>query len=148
MKKTAALLLALCLLLAAVPAMADGAYEFLKTTLETTMTDSTAVDVSDKVTEIQGTTVLLINIESNFISIAGRNASNRYECMMWLDLEFTQVAGYGAALLEYFDTIDNARTTAKAFAIMVTYGEEEDDFIVVNNARDAAEIAAILKGDD
>ena len=151
MKRLAAAVLALCLFLAAVPAMADGAYEFVKTALSTVTTDGnslgTPYDFSDTVSEVTDATVLHINLPNKFLAICGRNASNRYECKLWSVDNVNQLAGYAAGMLEYFDTIDSARTTANSFMIVVTYGEGDDDMIVVDNATLAQSVADILMSD-
>ena len=150
MKRIAAVILSLCLLLTAVPVLADGAFEYLNQVIGTTgiagvSALGSSIDVAGSVNEVEGSTVLLINLSSNFISISGRNGLNQYTCPMWINLSFSQVAAYGAALLEQYDLIDGMRTTATTFGVIVTYGEEDDDMIIVLDQEQATAIADILK---
>ena len=143
--KLLALLLVMLTVLHSGFALADGAYEYLKTLMSTNIgavQPPASIAASDLTSEIEGATVFLMSLsDGGSMGIYGRNAQNEFEGTIYYGLTPEQLTMYTVAVCDQFDTIDSARTTASMFIIYFSYGDGDDDHLIVTNAAMAKSVS-------
>ena len=143
-------ILLLIIIIAALPCcgLADGAYEELKTLMSlkivSDVTPPDYLDASSSVAEAEKTTVCVISLNNGYIGISGRNLNNKYESRFYNNLSINQLLLYAISVCTMYESIDQAKTTADDFWILVAYGDGEDESILITDAEQAKQVSELL----
>ena len=134
-------------------AMADGGYVLLKrimaTDLSSTVKAPECLDITDKLDISEGMELIcFINIPNNWIAFQGKNEQEKTTVLDYMSLTDKQLWGYGYEILNNYDKITAAMTTHKTFYIYITYGDEDDDSLLVTSSDMAKQCADIFAGAD
>ena len=92
--------------------------------------------------------ICFINIPNNWIAFQGKNEQEKATVLDYMSLTDKQLWGYGYEVLNNYDKITAAMTTHKTFSVYITYGDEDDDNLLVTNSEMAKQCADIFAGAD